>query len=394
MKRKSKKRKARRINGVKQTTTKATPKIKTLKKPLLDSKNTPMKLFHDSMRDLFEVQSYSGQEDDMTDYIFRYLEANHPDVKFRQDKKGNLYITKGEANTYPCIVSHTDTVHRKIPKSRYKVGRAGNIFYALDTKDCTRTGIGGDDKCGIWVCLEALDLFDNIKIAFFVEEETGCVGSSNADMSWFEDVAFVLQTDRRGYKDVVNSISGVSLFGKEFSKAIAPALENWGREETPGGLTDVKMLVSNGLDVCVLNCSSGYYAPHTDNEIVKVDELIMTLYLFRDIIHATYKDGHRWTYKRKAPTTYQYTSRSYGRYWGNESDGGLGYNQASQYEWFQNKQGVWQSRLIKEDLKEEPASTIEKPKCQYCQMELSEYSKGWCSTCGGWQMDDNYGYNY
>lgn len=389
MKRKSKKRKKQ---PVKVATAKVTKK-KTLKKPLLDYKNTPMKLFHDSMRSLFEVQSYSGQEDDMTDYIFRYLEANHPDVKFRQDEKGNLYITKGEANTYPCIVSHTDTVHFKIPKTRYKVAREGNIFYALDTKDCTRTGIGGDDKCGIWVCLEALDLFENIKVAFFVEEETGCVGSSNADMTWFEDVAFVLQTDRRGYKDVVNSISGVSLFGKEFSKAIAPVLENWGRAETPGGLTDVKMLVSNGLDVCVLNSSSGYYAPHTNDEIVKIDELIMTLYLFRDIITATYKDGHRWTYKRKEPV-YKTTSRSYG-YYGRDVDGGLGYNQASKYEWYKTKSGVWQSRLIKEDLKEEPASTIEEnPKCQYCNMELSEYSKGWCSTCGGWQMDDDYGYNY
>jgi hypothetical protein len=34
------------------------------------------------------------------------------------------------------------------------------------------TGIGGDDKCGVYACLELLKELPNLKAAFFVSEET------------------------------------------------------------------------------------------------------------------------------------------------------------------------------------------------------------------------------
>ena len=42
-----------------------------------------------------------------------------------------------------------------------------------------------------------------MKVAFFVSEEIGCVGSRNADMGFFEDARFVIEPDRRGYEDLI-----------------------------------------------------------------------------------------------------------------------------------------------------------------------------------------------
>lgn len=46
-----------------------------------------------------------------------------------------------------------------------------------------------------------------MKVAFFVSEEIGCVGSRNADMGFFEDARFVIEPDRRGYEDLITNIS-------------------------------------------------------------------------------------------------------------------------------------------------------------------------------------------
>ena len=155
----------------------------------------------------------------------------------------------------------------------------------------------------------------------------------------------------------------------------------WGRSEVTGGLTDVKQLASKGLDVCVLNASAGYYAPHTDNEYIKIDELIMTLYLFRDIINACYKDGQRWVFKRKEPvqTTYDYGRNSY--YYQKPS----GYSSGgSKYEWYKTKGGVWASRKI-EEIEEEPAK---KKECRFCNFPFDYSYQQYCHNCGSWQDDE------
>ena len=110
-----------------------------------------------------------------------------------------------------------------------------------------------------------------IKCAFFHSEEIGCVGSSQADMEWFKDVGYCFQGDRRGNSDFINSISG-TLFSKAFSKKISPILSHHGYKETSGSITDVGQLAENGIGVCVANMSCGYYAPHSDDEVVIFDD--------------------------------------------------------------------------------------------------------------------------
>ena len=36
-------------------------------------------------------------------------------------EKDNIYVTKGDVSNYPCIVSHTDTVHKIIPDEDFTI---------------------------------------------------------------------------------------------------------------------------------------------------------------------------------------------------------------------------------------------------------------------------------
>jgi tripeptide aminopeptidase len=218
--------------------------------------------------DVLSVQTSSGQEDLMIEYIKEFVKNNVPDADI-VIKDNNIYVTKGTTyskGAYPCVVAHTDTVH-KIHKD-FKVYENKDIIFAFSNDECGQVGVGGDDKVGVWIALEMLISCDTIKCAFFHSEEVGCVGSSQADMEWFSDVGYVFQSDRRGHGDFVNSIGGKELFDKKFSKKISKVIKHHGYKETSGAMTDVEQLVDNGLDVCVANMSSGYYNPHTDSEVV------------------------------------------------------------------------------------------------------------------------------
>ena len=131
----------------------------------------------DSLKEVLSTQATSyDYEDTMNFLIEKSIEFGADD--FEVDEHDNIYITKGKAKAYPCVVSHTDTVH-DIYKE-YKVYQVKGNFVAFDSDSMQQVGTGGDDKVGMWVCLEMLRKFDNIKICFFAQEEIGCIGSSKA----------------------------------------------------------------------------------------------------------------------------------------------------------------------------------------------------------------------
>lgn len=236
------------------------------------------------LKEVMRIQSETYGTQDMDDFIYaRYeeLAEQDPDNYSYVYEEGNTYITKGLAETYPCVIAHTDTVH-DIHKD-LTVFDDGQIMFAMDMTKGLQVGIGGDDKVGIYIALEMLREFNTIKVAFFRDEEHGCLGSREADMKWFKNVEFVLQCDRQGYKDFVNTIFGTKLYDKPFLKAIKPILTRYRKKPTSdGGLTDVYQLVENGYDGCVANISCGYYRPHCDDEIILIEEVFET----RDFVWA------------------------------------------------------------------------------------------------------------
>lgn len=152
---------------------------------------------------LYNISSPSGKEGKIAGFIIG--ELRRMGIPFRQDRYGNIYAVKGNRESYPCVVAHMDEVHRRKTGSYAAHLVADSMIVGYDHKRKRMTGIGADDKNGIWICLKCLEDFKAVKCAFFVQEEVGCIGSGHADMSFFSDCRFVIQCDRKGERGYGNT---------------------------------------------------------------------------------------------------------------------------------------------------------------------------------------------
>lgn len=316
---------------------------------------------------VLQIQSYSGRFRHMSRFIFKELEGMG--LKPYRDQVGNIYVVKGNAEVYPSMVCHIDTVHMYNPN--YEVHQTKDKLFAIDTKNCHRLGIGGDDKVGIFITLQMIKKHDNFKAVFFVDEEIGCVGSSQCDFTFFEDCSFVLECDRKGDKDFVSKISWGKLYSDDFSEAIKPVLTKYGRLEVDGGMTDV-LMIAESTDVCVANMSCGYYSPHTDNEWVSIsdvyDTYMMCLELFEGFSHKLWRirDEDRMSYRG---------NNSYG--FGYSSYGTAGYQTQKLTEF---------DDFYDEDIDDKGLSILDKVECLCCG-NISAIHDEWtddvvCQDCG------------
>ena len=205
------------------------------------------------LQQLYLISSKSGREDRIKSFVLDYLSGVDMDV--RTDEIGNLFITKGRAESYPCIAAHLDEIHS--PCQRETVVE-GDVIYTVD-RLWNRVGCGADDKNGLWVILNLLQSEPVLKTALFVQEErngelAGCRGASVCDLSFFNDVSFVLECDRKGASDVVNIGKGeTSLCESDFIPEYL--LQKYGYEMVKGGKTDVVELKMRGLAIPVCNIS-------------------------------------------------------------------------------------------------------------------------------------------
>ena len=217
------------------------------------------------LKQLFCIHSKSGKEGKMRKFIWNWVKQNVPGTFIVCDKLGNMYITKGKSETYPCIVAHLDQVQERHSKD-FLAYEAEDIIIGFSPKHKEQQGLGADDKVGLWIGLKCLQKFDAIKLAFFVGEEIGCKGSSEADMAFFDDCRFVIEPDRKGHNDLITQIGWTPLCSDEFLKDIG--YKKYGYNETDGMMTDIETLKDNGLAISCINLSCGYYKPHTDQEFV------------------------------------------------------------------------------------------------------------------------------
>lgn len=216
------------------------------------------------LKKLYAIHSPSGKEERMMNFLISYLKSLPGNIKLGKDSYGNLYAIKGEAETYPCVVCHIDQVQR-IHSKDFKAIETRDIIFGYSPSNHQIEGLGADDKNGIFIALEVLKKYDCLKAVFFKEEETGCRGSSQCELSFFEDCRFVIECDRRGNSDLITSIGCTDLCNERFIQDIEP--EKWGYKEEQGMMTDVETLKERGLSVSAVNISCGYYNPHTDEEV-------------------------------------------------------------------------------------------------------------------------------
>ena len=191
------------------------------------------------------------------------------------DQWNNVYIRKGKPGIVPCVVAHLDTVHLLVPT---KLVEQDGILFGVDAQG-RRTGIGADDKAGVYICLELLERFEDIAVMLFAGEEIGCIGANNAPTAWFEDVGYVIEFDCPGKGLVSYTSSGTRLFanGGNFIQTAGPVLQEHGLtrwQDHP--FTDVMALRRRFRFSC-LNLSCGYHNWHLPDEYVVLDEVAAAL---------------------------------------------------------------------------------------------------------------------
>ena len=214
-------------------------------------------------------------------YIMRELDKQK--IPYKIDGYGNIIAIPKSEKPVPVVVSHIDTVHSwssdfKVLKGLTNTGRTR--LYALDGKK--PHGIGADDKCGVFLSLEALRL--GAGAVFFTGEESGCIGSNGIELDVFKNASYILQFDRWGRADLVTSIAGTEIASKEFRHAILPYTELYGFKEADGMMTDVDALSDREVGVSCLNISCGYYLHHTPDEYIDTNELYNSYLLMVDIL--------------------------------------------------------------------------------------------------------------
>lgn len=231
------------------------------------------------LRTILSIPSFSSREELVIEFIQLFCKENS--FSYKKDFKNNIYITKGNAEYYPCVVAHMDTVHREqdylvdlnlnlsiVETKKYFDKENLTILSAIDPVSKLKTGIGGDDKCGIYICLKLLERIDNIKVAFFVEEECGMIGSKNLLKSFFKDVGYAVQFDAPTNNWFSYSCSGVALWNEEFFQKIKNVLYNYNIDNISlDPFTDVVQIRKN-FDFCCAVLPTGYYNQHCSDEFV------------------------------------------------------------------------------------------------------------------------------
>lgn len=235
------------------------------------------------LKEVLSIPSYTRYEQDVRNFLISW--AENEGIDYRVDEFGNLFMKKGESDSYPCVVAHMDTVHldqREMVGTEDRLlilegkGPDGNILYAQQASPSgvnITTGIGGDDKAGVFIVLELMKKFDTIMAAFFVEEEIGCFGSRKAiGDEWLEQAGYFIEFDAPTDDWISKRCSNILLFNDEFEKILEPVWEmfNLSKPSISDPYTDVQELKKN-YDVNCINYFAGYMDMHTSFEYVVVE---------------------------------------------------------------------------------------------------------------------------
>ena len=229
------------------------------------------------LKAVFSIQNPSNNKA-CNDHAMSTIIGLAPDGCTVIRNKGNLLIRKGAATgPHPHYLAHMDQVHDYVPFMTLEV--KGNVLAAFDGND-KQTGVGGDDKSGIYLALMMLHHLDHCTAVFVRDEEVGCQGSGVVPLEWFAHAAFVIQADRNNRTmDIIRSTNGMICSSDGFFDAMLglPICVAAGHKEAHGSVTDIGELSSRQLCVSMVNISSGYHDPHSSRETVHMDELSIML---------------------------------------------------------------------------------------------------------------------
>lgn len=239
-------------------------------------------------------------------YLRRRLKKYYRDIVCED---GFLYV---RGNIPVLLTAHMDTVHAEPVKD----------FYELKTEDekgkvkhkiASPQGIGGDDRCGVWMIFQILQHTDyRPSILFCEDEEIGMVGAGKFTKSDYvielESMKYLIELDRGNKDDAVF----YECDNPEFTDFI---LKNTGYEKQPGSYSDIYTL-SPVCGVASVNLSCGYYHAHTTKEHVIVEEMLNTVEVVKWLLELSDKrETPAFEFIQKKYTSYGF-NRGYYSYGG------------------------------------------------------------------------------
>lgn len=173
-------------------------------------------------------------------------------------KQGDGYVY--HKGTFPVLLcAHMDTVHKELPQT---------LVYANGTISSPQ-GIGGDDRCGIYMILNILEKYD-CHVVFLEDEEIGCVGVKKfintkvCQKLKNEKLKYIIEFDRKGNNHAVT----YDCENPEFDKFIT---KEFFKKEY-GTCSDISYIAPK-LEVAAVNLSCGYYKEHNLEEWVNLAEM-------------------------------------------------------------------------------------------------------------------------
>ena len=170
------------------------------------------------------------------------------------------------------LVAHLDTVHSKLPNI---------ILYDKDQNTVSSpNGIGGDDRCGVYMIFEIIKKF-NCSVLFCEDEEDGGIGANKfvkTDFARTLDFNYIIEFDRANANDAVF----YSCDNYDFEKFITRDFYkiNYG---TYSDICDIAPVIG----CAAVNLSCGYYKAHTKDEYVVLSDMENSIKAACDILART-----------------------------------------------------------------------------------------------------------
>lgn len=247
------------------------------------------------MKDFVKICRF--HKNDLKEYAAEQLKQTHEHVIVDD---GYIYA---QGNFPVLLVAHMDTVHENLPDQ---------IFYSdVDDILSSPNGIGGDDRCGIYMVFEVLKRY-NCSVLFTEDEERGCIGAhkfAKTPLAKNLEFNYIIEFDRKGNNDAVfydcDNPDFEDFITKEFFKT------SWGT------CSDISVIAPT-LGVAAVNLSCGYYNAHTKEEYV-------VFYEMKKVIEEACKILERTTEDDK----FEYIEAEYDYSWAGYGYGGYGYGGGS-----------------------------------------------------------------
>jgi len=226
------------------------------------------------------------------DELFEFLKDNNPNAIVGENYILYLYDRKR-----PTIVSHIDTVHHEAPH---------HILW----NDClmwSPEGIGGDDRCGVYIC-ESLWKQIGVNALFTNGEERGGTGAIEAcDCKVLNDTPYFIELDRKGNDAVFynDELLSRDKFVRVFVKTVKTFYPIG-----VGTFSDISILCEY-FEVAGVNLGVGFHREHTFGEYINLKEMKNTMEKLPYLIEKIDKE----TKHKKVKHRTRYNVRYYSDYY-------------------------------------------------------------------------------